>query len=108
MKAFKTFIKPFEAPQRSLKTKIQVNFLSLSGIGRERVKLFDVEFTHFVIMCYESQNSLKLFTPKSAKYGFRKNRSNKTSVNAITRQSLLCSGIFDFKSNYLPYPFWLV
>ena len=38
MKAFKVFIKPFEAPQGSVKIKIQVNFFSLSGIGAERVK----------------------------------------------------------------------
>ena len=34
MKAFKAFIKPFEAPPRNLK----INFLSLSGIGMGRVK----------------------------------------------------------------------
>ena len=33
MKAFETFIKPFEAPQRSVKIKIQLNFFTLSGIG---------------------------------------------------------------------------
>ena len=38
MKAFKVFIKPFEAPQRSVKINIQVDFLSLSGIGRERLR----------------------------------------------------------------------
>ena len=27
MKAFKGFIKPFEAPQKSVKMKVQVNFL---------------------------------------------------------------------------------
>ena len=37
MKVFKTFIKPSEAPQRSVKIKIDVNFLSLSGIRTERV-----------------------------------------------------------------------
>ena len=36
MKAFKTFIKPFEAPQRGVKIKIYVNFFSLRpGLGRE-------------------------------------------------------------------------
>ena len=29
----KAFINPFEAPQRSVKIKIQVDFFSLSGIG---------------------------------------------------------------------------
>ena len=38
MKTFKAFIKPFEAPQRSAKIKISVNFFSSSGIGRVRVK----------------------------------------------------------------------
>ena len=39
MKAFKAFIKPFEAPQRSVKIKIYLNFLSSSGIGTGRVKM---------------------------------------------------------------------
>ena len=33
MKALKALIKPLEAPQRSVKIKISVNFFSLSGIG---------------------------------------------------------------------------
>ena len=37
MKAFKAFIKPFEAPQRRVKIKIYDNFLSSSGIGTGRV-----------------------------------------------------------------------
>ena len=37
MKAFKAFIKPFEALQRSVKIKIYVNFFSSSGIGVGRV-----------------------------------------------------------------------
>ena len=37
MKTFKTFIKPFEAPQRSVKIKIQLNFCSSSGIGTGRI-----------------------------------------------------------------------
>ena len=32
MKTFKAFIEPFEAPQRSVKIKIQVKFFLLSGI----------------------------------------------------------------------------
>ena len=40
MKAFKVFIKPFKAPQRSVKIEIYVNFFSLSGIGVGRVKCF--------------------------------------------------------------------
>ena len=38
MKAFKVFIKAFEAPQKSVKIKIQVNFLASSGIGKGKVK----------------------------------------------------------------------
>ena len=37
MTAFKAFIKPFEAPQRSEKIKIYVNFLYSSGIETRRV-----------------------------------------------------------------------
>ena len=33
MKAFKAFIKPFKAPQTSVKIKILVIFFSSSGIG---------------------------------------------------------------------------
>ena len=36
-KALKTFVKLFEAPKRSVKIKIYLNFFSLSGIGTERV-----------------------------------------------------------------------
>ena len=37
MKVFKAFIKPFEAPQRSVKIKLQVIFFSSSGIETGRV-----------------------------------------------------------------------
>ena len=37
LKAFKALIKPFEAPQRSVKIKISLKFFSLSGIGTGRV-----------------------------------------------------------------------
>ena len=39
MKALKTFIKPFEAPQRSMKIKIELNFFTSSGTGTGRVNL---------------------------------------------------------------------
>ena len=39
MKAFKAFTKHFEAPQRSVKIKIYVNFFSSFGIGVERVNI---------------------------------------------------------------------
>ena len=38
MKAFKAFIKPFEAVLRSVKIKIRVNFFSRLGTGREGLK----------------------------------------------------------------------
>ena len=40
MKALKVFIKPFEAPQRSVKIKIELNFFSSSGIGTGRVMIY--------------------------------------------------------------------
>ena len=46
MKAFKVFIKSFEAPQRSVKIKIQVNFFSSSGIGTGRVKMIETVKKH--------------------------------------------------------------
>ena len=42
MKAFKAFIKPFEAPQRSVKIKIQVKFVSSSGIETGKVNMWSV------------------------------------------------------------------
>ena len=41
MKTFKAFIKPFEAPQRIVKIKIQVNFFSSSEIETGRVETID-------------------------------------------------------------------
>ena len=40
VKGFKAFVKPFEALQRSVEIKIQVNFLALPGIGMGRVNQF--------------------------------------------------------------------
>ena len=48
MKAFKTFTKRFEAPQRNVNIKIYDNFLSLSGIGTGRVKFLLCFFYTFV------------------------------------------------------------
>ena len=42
MKAFRAFIKPFEAPQRSMKIKICINSLSLSSIEMGRVKIVNL------------------------------------------------------------------
>ena len=53
----RAFIKPFEAPQRSVKIKIYLNFFTLPGIGTLRVKnhlnkIFFV-FTKFSINFHE-------------------------------------------------------
>ena len=61
MKALKAFIKPFQAPQRSAKIKISVNFFPLSGIGAGGVNLyFNLRFQWrvifaIVIRCYRLQ-----------------------------------------------------
>ena len=40
MKAFKALVEPFDAPQRSVKIKISVNFFSLRpGSGREGLSI---------------------------------------------------------------------
>ena len=39
MKALKAFIKPFEAPQRSVKINISFNFFSSSGIETGSIKM---------------------------------------------------------------------
>ena len=36
IKTFKGFVKPFEAPQRSVKVKLKLNFFYLSGLGEKR------------------------------------------------------------------------
>ena len=45
MKAIKTFIKPFEAPQRSVKTKFNLIFFYSSGTGTGRVNKPQKAFT---------------------------------------------------------------
>ena len=49
MKAFKAFIKPFEAPQRNVKIKISLNFFSSSRIGTWKVKVILFLFFSFWI-----------------------------------------------------------
>ena len=50
MKAFKAFIKPFEAPQKSLEIKILVNFLYSPRIRTGRINtassLYSLRMTH--------------------------------------------------------------
>ena len=48
MKAFKAFIKRFEIPQRRIKIKISVNFVSSCGIGGGRVNYFIVSWKRHV------------------------------------------------------------
>ena len=58
MKAFKAFIKPFEAPQRSVEMKNQLNFFSSSGTGARRVNIptylnqLKTSYCKFVIFYY--------------------------------------------------------
>ena len=60
MKAFKEFIKPFEATQRSLKKKIQLTF-SLSGIGMGSVKFWNAkpESIFYFYTIFEGWSRLK-------------------------------------------------
>ena len=51
---FKPFIKPFEAPRRSVKIKIKVKFLSSSGIGVGRVNF---ETSRAKQICYVQSSS---------------------------------------------------
>ena len=45
MKAFKAFIKLFEAPQRSVKIKIKQFFLFVPGLGREGLNFQSILFS---------------------------------------------------------------
>ena len=56
MKAFKAFVKPFEAPQGSVKIKISFIFFVLPGIGTLRVKRVTATFfmAMFIIFCLEA------------------------------------------------------
>ena len=42
IKVVKALTKPFEAPQKRLKRKIHVDFLSSSGVGMRRVTIYEV------------------------------------------------------------------
>ena len=60
----KTFIKPFEAPQWSVKLKISVNFFSSSGAGRVNIVGRDWRndwFTSLLVFIYIIT---KIFRPK--------------------------------------------
>ena len=60
-KAFKAFIKPFEAPQRSEKIKIWIDFLSSFGTGTGRVN-------NSKINIYSLKKKPTLFNDQSAFY----------------------------------------
>ena len=51
MKAVKAFTKPFEAPQKSVKIKILVNFFSSSGIG-DRLKSVLLVFNYYYLLWF--------------------------------------------------------
>ena len=51
MKAFKAFIKPFEAPQRSIKIKIQLKFFSSPETIVKRDKLLLTTNAFSLIVC---------------------------------------------------------
>ena len=73
MKAFKAFIKLFEAQQRSVKIKIYINFSSSSGIGTGRV--------NFILELYQLNSILIIMCISSAlSYYFRPYPKNKLFV----------------------------
>ena len=59
----KAFIKPFEAPQRSAKVKIYVNFLSLSGIWRGRINTNVTNYKKGVEHNHKNVKERKLLNP---------------------------------------------
>ena len=76
MKAFKAFVKPFEAPQRSMKIKISVNFFSLSGIGAERVKMKIRYIFSYRKKLFEDGKSFILFLILYLKKAYRRDGSS--------------------------------
>ena len=57
MKVFKVFVKPFEAPQRIVKIKNQVNFFYLSGIRTGRVNIVDTKGNSVAVISLGVLNS---------------------------------------------------
>ena len=66
--AFKSFIKPFEAPRRSVKIKIKIKFLSSSGIGVGRVNF---ETSRAKQMCYVQSSSVEFLNDNFGKTYFK-------------------------------------
>ena len=61
LSGLKAFIKPFEAPQRSMKIKYSVDFLSSSGIGPGRVNCGKRTINrrkHFLKLKYQNMLSI--------------------------------------------------
>ena len=69
MKAFKAFIKPFEAPRKSVKIKIQLNFFSSSGIGTGRPTLFNPFQVNVVIIPPENSMGMEIEPRSEVGYG---------------------------------------
>ena len=64
MKAFKTFIKPFDAPQRSVKTKINFIFFLRPRLGREELNeqfYYSINHTSIDIFQLDMLNDFLLF-----------------------------------------------
>ena len=66
--AFKSFIKPFEAPRRSVKIKIKIKFLSSPGIGVGRVNF---ETSRAKQMCYVQSSSVEFLNDNFGKTYFK-------------------------------------
>ena len=58
MKAFKAFIKPFEAPQRSVKIKIEVNYFPSSEIGAGRVNIKSSFLSYHCLLPFKTKHFL--------------------------------------------------
>ena len=90
MKAFKAIIKSFEAPQRSMKIKLCVNFLSSSGIrtGRVKANIFKKVWKTLSLVF---KSKMKIFTENQAPSGFsqlpRKNFLSITSSSLFLKKT---------------------
>ena len=120
MTAFKEFLKAFEAPPRSVKIKIQVNFLSSSGVGTEKVKTachfitkitYSRDFLHdflytFRMFYYNASEILKFNNALDSSHlsdSMQNNILTWNLANCFTRQFLcyfcLTGFFFNCKSN---------
>ena len=107
MKVFKTFIKPFEAQQRSVKTKIKLFFFSLRpGLGREGLNepfyysikhtstfqdIFQLDMLNDFLFFYHTIESFSVQTKVTVKKNNRMgpwSSSNNTSLEEKFRKKL--------------------